>query len=257
YERFEKEIVQTVSDGTPESDGNPKVDREAFNAAIWQRVKREDSAIDGRAIGQQPGFRQGQGSRTELIDDRWASDAVDEARWQPIRIERSGHIGHRGGTIEIVAYILRAAPDRLDRRSLELPRDLDCLYNIVEIGPPAEATAEVGRHDLDCVRRNAGGLRGEKSRQISGLMPSPHLDAGLGDQRCCIQRLHGGVCQEGGCVRCGYVPPIRGRGTARLIKHPTRSIAFSLVERGPVGREYVVRGNRQGLTVIPRGVQTL
>ena len=60
-------------------------------------------------------------------------------------------VGHGAGTIDVVANVLGARPDRLDRRSPEFLRDLDRLDDIAEIGPPPEAAAEIWREHFDRV----------------------------------------------------------------------------------------------------------
>jgi hypothetical protein len=45
-ERFEKEVIQAVSDRSPEADGNAQIDAENLDAAVLKSIKRKYSDVD-------------------------------------------------------------------------------------------------------------------------------------------------------------------------------------------------------------------
>ena len=166
-------------------------------------------------------------------------------------------VGHGAGTIDVVANVLGARPDRLDRRSPEFLRDLDRLDDIAEIGPPPEAAAEIWREHFDRVAGQAGRAGGEQLDQRSRLMAGPDLGARFGHERRCVCRLHRRMGEEGRIIsRLDRLA--RGLAdVARRVDYPSRFVVGALVERGAVGGEHVLGREFQAFRIVPDDVYLL
>ena len=226
-----------------------------FERGVGHAVEGFQSAVERRAVGHQAADGAGEKAGDELVGDGGRGDAIDERRRQAVGVERGRQVGHGGGTIDVVAHVLRARPDRLDRNALEFLGDLHGLSDKADIGAATEAAAEPGGDDFDIVCIDAGRARGDQLRKLRRLRARPHFHARIGHPRGRVDRLHRHMGEEGRGIGGLDVHARRLAHVAARFHHETRLEIRALVERGAIGGEHVPGGEGQGFGIVPDQVQ--
>ena len=144
----------------------------------------------------------GEGAGEELAGDRGRHDLLPPGDEPPRVIERRFEPVQHAGTEVIVADVVLAAPEELDRHP-HPPRDLGGLLDEVGLGAAPEPSPEPGGVDLHVVRPAAEGAPGDtagppapgKTGPILELRRRPDLAGDRIDGA--VHRLHRPVGQEG------------------------------------------------------------
>src|SRR5207302_4145309 len=123
----------------------------------------------------------------------------------------------------------------------------------VQLEPPAEAAAQVGRVDLHLLRRNAADLGPDALGPRLKLRRGPDIDAVRAHVGGAVHRLHGGVREERQLVHRVYSVRRelqRGLGVAVVARHGARLLGALGEELGDArARDLRVRA------LVPRHVQ--
>ena len=165
-----------MADRAPEADRHRAVGDDGFEPVERKSVGR---VLDGIAFGLALG-RQADRARRKLVGRRLRDLALGDARefgTAARHVEFGPPARQRHRPVVVVADVLFARPQHLDRPLRHGERAGHGLAHQIDLGAPAEAAAEESRVHGDVGLRHVGGLGRRQPHQGRRLVGHPDLDA--------------------------------------------------------------------------------